>query len=309
MIKSIKVVNHLGNSVDLSLTNPWDTGLVIESITGLGPPKATVNSTDLAMGDGAVYNSARIDKRNIVFNFLLSEVFQDNRVLKTIEQVRLDTYKYFPLKKLVTLYIETDTRSCFISGYVESNEPDIFQEKEKAQVSIICPDPFFGSTRKPYKLNAFDPEFEFPFSNESVTDKLITLGEIYYSTGQQILYEGDVDSGTIVTITATGTTISPTISNIFNGNTITLNTALLGPIAGGSNSIQEGDVIVISSVRGDKYAKLYRNGGVYNILPCIPKDTSWLYLSPGINEFQYTASFGESNISISIDANTLYEGA
>lgn len=308
MIKSIKVVNHLGNSVDLSLTNPWDTGLVIESIIGLGPPKATVNSTDLAMGDGAVYNSARIDKRNIVFNFLLSEVFQGTRVLKTIEQVRLDTYKYFPLKKLVTLYIETDTRSCFISGYVESNEPDIFQEKEKAQVSIICPDPFFGSTRKPYLLNDINPNFEFPFSNESLTEPLINFGDIIYSTGQQIVYDGDAESGTVVTIYANGNASNVTLSNVINGNSITLDTSKIGTITGGSNSLIDGDIVIISSKRGNKYVTLYRGGTDYNILSCVSKDTTWLYMSPGINEFQYTASSGGSNVTITIDADTLYEG-
>lgn len=310
MIKSITVTNHLGNSVVLSLTDPWETGLIIKSITGLGPPNGIINSTDLAMGDGAVYNSARIDKRNIVFSFQFSEVLEEDgmRVKETIEQVRLNTYKYFPLKKHVTLLFETDSRTASIQGYVEKNESDIFNKEESAQVSIICPDPFFYSGRKPTLLNGIEGMFEFPFSNESLDESLINFGEIIYSEGQKILYDGDAESGTIVTISAYGAASGITIDNVVNGDSIFIDTSKIGSITGGTNNIASGDVVVISSVVGDKYIYLLRGSNTYNILSCVDKNTSWLRFSPGLNEFHYSATTGSANLQIQIDGNTLYSG-
>lgn len=348
MIKSITVKNHLNETINLSLTDPWDTGLVIKQIDGLGPPKATINATDLAMGDGAVYNSARTDKRNIVMHFQFietwtepvyseggdtvvanrrpsfsfpvefgrgvefsrtiirheGEVIEPSHVDKTIEDVRLETYKYFPLKKNVTLTFVTDKRVAYISGYVESNSPDIFSKEEGCQISIVCPNPYFESPIKPVALNGVRGLFEFPFS----FDAPISFGEIESDSRGRILYEGDVDTGTLVIINATGGASGVSIANLSNGDYLTIDTSKIGAITGGDNNLKAGDRIMISSVTGKKYATLYRNARTYNILPCIAKDTSWLNLVRGINEFQYTASEGASNISISVDAKTLYEG-
>lgn len=59
MIKSITVTNPKGESLELDLFHPEKSGLIVKSITGLGPPKANINSTDLATADGALYSSAR----------------------------------------------------------------------------------------------------------------------------------------------------------------------------------------------------------------------------------------------------------
>ena len=65
MIKSIKVTNPKGESLVLDLFHPEKSGLIVRSISGLGPPKANINSTDLATADGALYSSARASTRNI----------------------------------------------------------------------------------------------------------------------------------------------------------------------------------------------------------------------------------------------------
>ena len=132
MLRSITVTNFLGESLFLDLFNPYDTGLIITSITGIGPAKANVNTTELAVSDGSIYNSARVTQRNIVFNFNLVE----DPVTNLVEDVRQRTYKYFPLKKLLTLTFETDNRVAEIQGYVETNEPDIFQQEETAQILL-----------------------------------------------------------------------------------------------------------------------------------------------------------------------------
>ena len=66
MIKSVTVVNYLGESIKIELTKPDVSGFVIKYITGLGPVKAEINNTEISTGDGAIYNSARLNSRNIV---------------------------------------------------------------------------------------------------------------------------------------------------------------------------------------------------------------------------------------------------
>lgn len=311
MIKSIVVTNHLNQSVTLSLTDPWDTGLIITQITGLGPPKAAINSTDLAMGDGAAYNSARIDKRNIVFNFRLAEVMEPDgqHIKKTIEEVRLDTYRYFPLKKHVKMLFETDTRTATIEGYIESNEPDIFNEKETAQVSIVCPDPFFYAYSKTANLNSVEPMFGFPFCNNDPVEPMLTVGEIIFNVGQNVYYKGDAECGVILNIHAIGTVKPMTIINNNSLEQMVINTSKIGAITGGENYLISGDDLVVSSMSGNVYCRLIRGGVTYNALSCIPKTSDWLHLYRGDNIFSYEAEDETTtNVLVSIDGYNLYTG-
>ena len=160
MIRSVTVVNQLGEMLTMELRNPWRSGFNITNITGIGAPKGVINSTAVAPGDGDLFNSARADKRNIVFSISFVEI-------PTIEAARHLSYKMFPVKQMVTLIFEMDTRTAIISGWVESNEPDIFSQKEGCQISILCMDPYFYAIGEHIPqvtdLNSIEPMFEFPF--------------------------------------------------------------------------------------------------------------------------------------------------
>ena len=133
MIKSFTIVNFLGESLKLELGSPEKSGFLIQSVTGIGPAKADINKTEVATNDGALYNSARVNSRNIVFNFIFTET-EDG---ESIEDVRHKSYKYFPLKKGVDIIIETDKRLLKASGYVESNEVNIFSQRESRSQSCV----------------------------------------------------------------------------------------------------------------------------------------------------------------------------
>ena len=138
MIRAVTVTNYLGESKRFELAFPEESGFAVQSISGLGPSKADINTTEISTNDGSLYNSARVNSRNIVMSLKL--MFNPQ-----IEDTRHNSYKYFPIKKRVTLLIETDNRICETYGYVESNEPDIFSSDETTQISIVCPDPYFYS--------------------------------------------------------------------------------------------------------------------------------------------------------------------
>ena len=165
MIKSFAVVNHLGESLYMDIRRPEETGFLINSVTGLTPPKAEIASEPYAAYDGSVVGNTRIESRNIVISIMF---YENNDEKLTIEELRHKCYRYFPLKKVVTFYAENDSGIYWTSGYVESNEPNVFSQKESAQISIVCPDPYFikGTSENIAYISSIVPVFHFPFSSE-----------------------------------------------------------------------------------------------------------------------------------------------
>lgn len=170
MIKSITVKNYLNESLTIELTRPEKSGFIVKNITGLGPDKADVNITEVVTRDGGIFNSARKTTRNIVMQLEFTYDPQLTDVgLYSIEDCRHRSYQYFPLKRKVSLDILTDSQELTIDGYVETNEPDIFSQKEGCMISILCTDPFFKSKNKQITQESGSVKaFEFPFSNELV---------------------------------------------------------------------------------------------------------------------------------------------
>lgn len=300
MIKNIGVINHLGESLRIDLTNPEGSGFIIESIDGLGPPRANVNLTELATSDGSIDNSAFLETRNIV----LSLRFLEN---PTIEATRLLTYKYFPIKRTITFLIETDRRNCMIMGRVESNEPDIFSEEEGCQISILCPDPYFYSVQDNGTVFfGVRSRFEFPFSNESLTENLIELGQIQNQTEASIFYEGDAEVGMNIHIHILGEVENISIYSLRTKEVFKINNKRLEDITG--NGLKSGDEIILTTTKGNKGLILLRDGMKTNIINIIDKPISWFQLAKGENTFIYMADQGLSNVEIRIENKVVYEG-
>lgn len=300
MIKSVTVTNYLNESIVLELRFPEKSGFLIKSIKGLGPPKASINTTDVASSDGSLYNSARAEARNIVLSLKLL-------ASPTIELVRQKSYKYFPLKKKVKLTIETDTKTVEANGYVESNEPDIFNKSETTSISIICPDPYLYSNKKTTTVfYGVYPNFEFPFSNESLTDNLIEFGIIESNTRQTVHYDGDIEVGMVINIHAIGEVRNLTIYNTLTRESMRIDDEKFKAIVG--SGIQASDDIIISTIKNSKSIQLLRDGVYTNILNCLDKNTDWFQLSKGDNIFAFTADYGTTNIEFRIEHQNAYEG-
>ena len=408
MIKSLKITNFRGEELKIELADPWEQGLIIQSIDGIGPVNATINTTEIATTDGSRFNSARLSQRNIVLYFVFYEVIRRgfsasvsyvpgegntsssssewDAGSESIEDIRHKTYKYFPLKKQLTLEFETDTRTLQISGYVESNTPSIFSENEGCQISIICPDPYFYDAEgiKEVEFGTHDPLLQFPISNErggvdtysnadmsggyglddmqlvggttlritsrSATDTITykasedgtwdnphtetismpeqsimfpaydndqkdkshytrlsmangiswlyrDVGRISRSPEKNVVYEGDADTGIVIVMHAYGNVSKPTILNTQTNELMTVDTTM-----------QDGDEIVISTIKGQKSATKIRSGVPTNILSSLGQNIPWFTLSKGDNVFYISALSGVDSLETRIRFNTLYEG-
>ena len=147
MIRAVKAINYLGRSLLMRLDGREVDSLLLWNIDGISPGSADINVTEVASSDGAYFNSARQNSREITLTLLLNWA-------PTIELARKDSYSYFPLKRPIRLIFYSDPdmslgkygASCarYIDGYVQENTVEIFGSKNcAAQITVKCPDPHF----------------------------------------------------------------------------------------------------------------------------------------------------------------------
>lgn len=302
MIQSIKVINYLGESLIIDLRSPEKSGFFISNIEGLGPTKSTVNMTEVLSTDGAFFNSSRSGSRNLVFT--IGFMMLPNM---SIEAIRQQCYRFFPNKRPVDIEITTDRRVGRTIGYVESNDPDIFSKDEETVISIICPNAYFYE-KSPTITGFVDsiPEFQFPFSNESLTLKLLEFSQVVVHTEKNIFYNGDAETGVVITIDVLGAVHNLSIFNTTSGERMDIDSVQVIALTGGD--LQSADQIIISTLKGAKTIFLIRGGVVYNIFNAIGQYADWFVVTQGNNVFTYSADTGTDKLMFSIENNILYEG-
>ena len=302
MIYTIIATNAKGDSVELDLANPWAGGIAVTGASGLGPAEGTINTVNFATSDGALFNSSRIKSRDIELNlkFLGSD----------IEEVRHRLLRYFRVKHPITLDFITDYRHTYITGHVEKNEIDIFSNSEGADITIVCPNPFFrlrdpAKGKNSVRFTTSIPSFEFEFQDPNYDSPTLIFGEMT-STGETVVvYEGDADASTIVDIQFLGPASGVKLYNTTTQTRINIDTNEISRLLG--STIKAGDRLSISSGVGDKYVKAYRDGNVYNALSALDKDSDWIFLTPGDNLITVRADTGIDNVSAVISFENLYE--
>ena len=242
---------------------------------------------------------AKRPERNIVIEIYY--LFKD-----TVEEARQISYLYFPLKKKITLEFETELRKVKIEGYVESNDPNIFNKKVKSQISIICPEPYFYALQdQTTYFTSVIPEFEFPFENEG-HDPDIEFGQLVFDKIQNIYYEGNAETGINIKMHALSSASDIKIYKINDRGEIDLDSEIIKAITG--DYVISGDDIEICTIKGQKKATLLRNGITYNILNAINRDADWFVLNYGDNAFAYDFEGDASALQLEIYNKVLFEG-
>lgn len=261
---------------------------VIESIEGLDPPEAVINTTRNANADGSVYNSAYVNNRQIIITLAINGPAEANRI---------NLYKYFKNKYPVRLYYQNNTRDVYIDGYCKNIQIEFFNKKQIAQITILCPEPFFnGSSNTVIDFSSVTSGFEFPFSIEDPP------GEIAFSTinleeEKDLVNTGDVETGFSIYLKARGPLTNPTIYNSETNEYIKLNI-----------SMSEGDVIFINTKTKQKTIQLTSNGVTTNIIGNLVNGSTWFTLTPGDNLFIITAEGTPENLDSYAVITDQFEG-
>lgn len=280
---SLKIENAKGEIFELT----HDTqNYAIIGIEGLTPPPTVVNTSTGGTLDGTFHNSSRLEQRNIVITIHLRGDIEGNRQ---------KLYKVFNLKKPCKVYFRNENRNVKIKAYVETIEGDLFENGETIQISLICPRPYFEDAATIYtELSKTIKLFEFPFSLEQ-PEEMASITDY----PQCVVHNtGDVESGFVATIQLDA---AVTDLNIFN-------TTKQEKMSFGYE-FAANDEIIISTVSGDMFARLIRNGAEINLLNYIKSGSTWLKLDIGENLFTFSVTSGSvDDVWITFETANLYGG-
>ena len=294
-------IENMKNDI-LTLTQD-ETNYQVLSITGLNPPNAQINTSTIAGLDGSKFNSSKLQSRNIVIML---------KINGDIEANRIDLYKYFTTKEWCKFYYENEHRNVYIDCYVETFECDFFTNSEIAQISLICPNPYFKDMETIIDdISKALAAFEFPFAHgskgatnpsvpiDTATDSAVEFSTIDTSKITNIYNDSESMTGVIIKIDVVGAISKLLIKNTQTGEQMTLAYKFL-----------ENDRVTIDTNKGQKSVVLIRNGITSNLFSALIKGSTFFQLSIGDNFFGYAADNGSSDdlVHITFEHYNIYRG-
>lgn len=255
--------------------------------TGFGPVASDVATSPLGMADGDKINSARRGGRNLV----LYVYIKGNE-----EQNRIRLYRHFTPGHMIKLYYKNGTRNVYTEGVVESHECDQFTAPMRAQISIVCPEPFWIGAEEIIKsISGVVDMFSFPFSVGAAGVEFSTLSGEDYALMHNA---GDEPTGLIISVYARAKVINPVIYN-----------AMTNKAARIKGTLERGNTLMINTITGSKRITITDTSGVErNALNLWQKGSDWLTLAPGANYIAYSAQEGAEAMMVTLQYNELYVG-
>ena len=258
MFYKVDIRTRNGTLLTLSVED-ISNGYLIKDIHGLDPVDAAIVTSSFAQLDGVQYQASSRGARNIVFKL----GYEPDYVTTTVASLRARLYSFFMPKSFVKMRFYDDLgRTVDTSGYIETMESPLFSQDPEAVVSIICTDPDFID---------IDPS---TFSGNSTSA----------STWANLNYEGTVDIGFVLELNVNRTMTTFSLKRQLTDGTInTLD--FVSP-----TNLLSGDVVRISTVPGNKFARLKRGSVETPILYSVSPQSTWPFLVPGINYMRVEAA-------------------
>lgn len=274
--------NKAGNSLEF---NQIGGTFTIVEINGLSPADATINTSTMALVDGAKFNSSKVNMRTIDIAFVIEREPAKNRI---------EVYRVLKPKQPLEVSYKGDYRDVFIEGYVRSVDVDYFARKQRVTVSILCTSPYFKQAQEMVnELSAIIGAFHFPFA---ITEP-VPFSYLDNTASIVVTNTGDVETGLIIDIYARGTASNPKIYNYVTGEYIGVNFDFVA-----------GDLITIDTRQGNKSITLLRSGVYSNQFNSLMTGSKWLQLEANESVFVGEAESGFANLEITFKHNNLFEG-
>lgn len=280
----LSLENDKGGSIILTDNNNY----AITDIDGLNPPSASIQTSETSLFDGEKFVSSKVDMRTLDVAFVIQRRAEENR---------LALYDVIRTKQYIKLNFQNGERNVFIEGYVSDFTIDYFANMQEVTVSITCPEPFFKDAAEIVaNVNVIIKKFTFPFAISSTAK--VTLGEYEEVLEVDVVNDGDVETGMTIEIHANDTVKNPTI---YNRDTT--------EFFGLDIELEAGDSVFITTTRGQKRVRLFRDAVYTNIFNKVRKDSAWLQLARGDNIFTYEADEDTTgNMDVIFTYRHLYQG-
>lgn len=125
----------------------------------------------------------------------------------------------------------------------------------------------------------------------------IEFSELLLGVEKDIINNGDVTTGVIIEIQATGQVVNPKIYNVETSESMILNITL-----------QRGDLVTINTKQSEKAITLLRNGITSNLIGSLEQGSTWFALIPGDNIFTIAADSLVENMLVTFIITDQYEG-
>ena len=265
--------NKYGEQLELTHNEAY----VITDIDGIDPPDAVINTTRNANADGSIYNSSYVDNRTITITLAINGPAEANRI---------QLYQFFKAKYPVRLYYKNATRDVYIDGFVQNIPINFFNKKQIAQITIICPNPFFnGVSDSITEFGTVEGLFEFPFNIEESKNLLRYPYDNTSKSGYGIDWTDNGDGS----VTVDGTSTAYTAFNL-EGRLDTETPYIL----------PDGSYTVSGCPEGGS------NSG-YRIIVGITVNDAWQTIATDLGEgddFEYDSSMGPLGVQITLADGT-----
>lgn len=261
----------------------------LTNVDGLTTANVELSSSTVASMDGDFINNERTTPRGIILDLAVEGA--------DVEAKKRYVLKYIKPKQKARLRWTQEKREIEIEGVVESIEMPRFTNAVVMQVSLYCSQPYWQDID--FVVQEISEILNLHYFTGYENDMLyfsengIPFGE--YDTNRTKLFvnDGDVAVGMEIRIIALGNVGNPIIYNAD------------GQFFGVITTMQAGDEIVISTVKGKK--TVTKNGE--NIIADIMPKSTWLQLEIGENEFTIDSNDGtEGNMYFTITYKQRYVG-
>mgnify|MGYP000930755713 CR=1 FL=1 len=276
ILTMVEIINESNQNLELPLMDLTD-GYLLANVDGLDPVKATLSSSTQATLPGEQFQSSRRTVRDVA---LTIELLPDY-ITNDVAGLRRRLYTFLSPASPVTLklYFDNDYY-VYATGRVESFDTALFTQDPAVVVLVRC----------------FDPDF---IAAEPTIFEGTSVDEWTYADMQ---YQGDQSTGFVFrTIVAEEVNIITVGLRDSRGNIpefVFLN---------GVEPLAPGELLEVSTVPGDKFARRIHEGVIKNALGSITLESNWFKLAPGFNEIAVLAS-SSSPISYTVEYNARFGG-
>lgn len=283
MIQSFDFISAKGAAMPL-LNSQYFT---LTGIDGFTTVTSSIASVVVPFVDGDTITNIQAQPRSVVLYLRLKET-------AGIEAAKRYIFQYIKPKLNGTLQLQQDGRNIELVGVVEAIDLPRFAQGCTMAITLHCSQPYWrdvdfivAEISQIIDMHYFPlPEGGLAFPVEGVP-----FGAYDEDLTQELTNAGDVETGMVITIIASGPVVNPRIYNTQTGDFIGIN-----------DTLQGNDAVTISTIKGQK--TITKNGS--NIIDKIIPGATFLQLETGTNEFTILADGGINDVYFTLTYKQLY---
>lgn len=258
---------------------------ICSDVDGMTAVEVAVASNTVYSMDGDKITNMQAQPREIVIDLTVRQGVG-------VQEAREHIMRYIKPKLEAKLLLDYEAngvpRNVAITGRVSRIEMPRFTDNVVAQITLYCSQPYWEDAAFIVKyisdiLNLH--HFEITWSDP------LPMGMYDMTRTREFVNEGDAAVGVVVTITAQGVVVNPTLYNNITGEYI-----------GIADTLAAGDEVVINTIRGQK--SITKNGA--NVLSKLRAGSTWLQMDVGSNVFLIDADSGASEMYFAITFKQAY---